>query len=443
MSSIGTDLLDLVDSIDLPIVVVGRGAVVTRFNAAAATILSLTQSDVGRPLRDARGLAGAVSDLEDLCEHVIRDGAALQRDVRAAGGSRFLLRIVPYTRRSNGEVAGAVLTLTNVTTLRASIEQAIHERENAKAIVNTVNHPLVVLDAALRVQTANRAFYETFQVSRQEPGIPFYTLGKAKWHSTEFRTRLEDVVAKEKPVEDIEVEVSLPSIGRRTLRLNARRLSQASHLAPMILLGIEDITERQRLEKALRDSEGRTRAVLAQALFGVAVTDLKGDFVEVNQAYCQITGYTEPELLAADLRSIIHPDDRDGNMTLVQQMLAGEIPGFVIEQRYVRKDRSFVWVRNAVSLVRDREGRPANIVALTYDLAERKRAEEASARLAAIVESSDDAIVGKTLGGIITSWNRAAERIFGYTAAEAVGQHISLIIPPERQAEEEGIVARL
>src|SRR5262249_42362788 len=74
---------------------------------------------------------------------------------------------------------------------------------------------------------------------------------------------------------------------------------------------------------------------------------------------------------------------------------------------------------------------------------DRKRAEEAQARLAAIVESSDDAIVSKTLDGVITSWNAGAERLFGYTAAEAVGQPITLIIPPERHGEEPAILERL
>ncbi|MEX2261186.1 MAG: PAS domain S-box protein [Bryobacteraceae bacterium] len=80
---------------------------------------------------------------------------------------------------------------------------------------------------------------------------------------------------------------------------------------------------------------------------------------------------------------------------------------------------------------------------LEAQLAERRHAEEVQARLAAIVDSSDDAIVGKTLEGIVTSWNQGAERLFGYTAAEATGQHITLIIPPDRRAEEEDVLARL
>jgi PAS domain S-box-containing protein len=93
--------------------------------------------------------------------------------------------------------------------------------------------------------------------------------------------------------------------------------------------------------------------------------------------------------------------------------------------------------------IRDARGRLIGAVNVFVDISDRKRAEEAQSRLGAIVESSDDAIIGKTLEGIIVSWNASAERIFGYTAEEAVGQSILLIIPPERQAEEGEILARL
>ncbi|HEY7387949.1 MAG TPA: PAS domain S-box protein [Bryobacteraceae bacterium] len=91
----------------------------------------------------------------------------------------------------------------------------------------------------------------------------------------------------------------------------------------------------------------------------------------------------------------------------------------------------------------DANGRLVGGVNMLIDITEQQRAGEAQARLAAIVSSSDDAIVSKTLDGVITSWNPGAEKIFGYTAAEAVGKTIYLIIPPERRSEEDGILARL
>jgi PAS domain S-box-containing protein len=108
-----------------------------------------------------------------------------------------------------------------------------------------------------------------------------------------------------------------------------------------------------------------------------------------------------------------------------------------------RLDGKRVWVMPYPTPVFDEEGNVAGGINMLVDITEHKLAEEAQARLAAIVDSSDDAIVGKTLEGIITSWNRGAERIFGFTAAEAIGQHITLIIPEEGWAQEEEVLNRL
>jgi len=89
------------------------------------------------------------------------------------------------------------------------------------------------------------------------------------------------------------------------------------------------------------------------------------------------------------------------------------------------------------------EGKPRQYVAIRADITERKRAEEVRERLAAVVNSSDDAIVGKTLDGTITAWNRGAEKVFGYSSSEAVGKPMAMLIPPERASEEPDILARI
>jgi two-component system CheB/CheR fusion protein len=237
----------LIDSIDLPIMVVARDCTVASFNQAAAIFFSLGPSDVGRSVCEIPVLSD-VKRVEELCGDAIERGASSQGEVRDATGSWFVLRIAPY-QGSDRQIAGAVLTLNNVTAVRASLEQAVYEREYAKAIINTVSDPLVVLDEDLHIQTANHAFYAVFQVSREESqGVRLDELGRADW-TTRLRALVKDSLSANDQFDAIEVEHEFPAIGRRTVLLDARRLSRQGNLGQMTLLSIHDITERKRAER--------------------------------------------------------------------------------------------------------------------------------------------------------------------------------------------------
>jgi PAS domain S-box-containing protein len=123
------------------------------------------------------------------------------------------------------------------------------------------------------------------------------------------------------------------------------------------------------------------REAFAHAAVGMAVTDLAGRFLQVNPAYCAITGYAEAELLATDFLALTHPDDRAENLRLRGQLLAGAISDFDIEKRCLRKDGAVVWMLNSVSLRRDGDGRPTHCMALCQDVSERRRAEQERDRL--------------------------------------------------------------
>ena len=198
--------MDVLDAIDLPVIVVSRNCTVTRVNRAAMTVLGLTISDIGRT---PGGVLAGVDNVDTVCAQVIADGAPCRLEMRD-GDRHFLIRIAPCIGADH-EIVGAALTATNVTAFRASIDQAIYEREYTKAILNTIIDPLVVLDMNLCVQTANRAFYAMFGFSRDETqGVPISALGNDVWKTSEAWESLKRTLSGDTEFPAFEMEREFP-----------------------------------------------------------------------------------------------------------------------------------------------------------------------------------------------------------------------------------------
>ncbi len=211
------------------------------------------------------------------------------------------------------KLVGSVLIFRDITERRKAERQVQDALQYAESIVNTVREPMLVLNGELRVQSANRSFYESFAVSPETTQRRLlHELGNGQWNIPTLLSLLENVIRTNAIVHDFEVELEHPGIGYRTMLLNARKFRRENH-TELILLAMDDITERKQVQKSER-------------------------------------------------------------------------------------------------------------------------------LLASVVESSNDAIVSKSLDGIIQSWNVAAERIFGYTSKQAIGRHISFLIPEGRANEEEQII---
>src|SRR6266850_1580026 len=169
---------------------------------------------------------------------------------------------------------------------------------------------------------------------------------------------------------------------------------------------------------------------------------LDGTITSWNPAAERLFGWTAAEAIGRHIMLIIPEDRRVEEEDVLARIRHGErVDHF--ETVRLTKDGRLVDMSITVSPVKDGAGRIVGASKVARDITERRKGEIAMRRLAAIVDSSDDVIVSKTLNGIITSWNPAAERLFGWTAAEAIGRHIMLIVPEDRRAEEEDVLARI
>jgi PAS domain S-box-containing protein len=170
--------------------------------------------------------------------------------------------------------------------------------------------------------------------------------------------------------------------------------------------------------------------------------DLNGIITSWNRAAEAMFGYTADEAIGQSIRMIIPPDRQSEEDTILHNIRSGR-PVTHFETLRQRKDGSLIPISLTVSPVRDEHGAIIGASKIARDISDRKQGELAMRRLAAVVTSSDDAIVTKTLEGIITSWNPGAERIFGYTEADAIGKSIRMLIPDELQGEEDVVLARI
>jgi PAS domain S-box-containing protein len=207
------------------------------------------------------------------------------------------------------------------------------------------------------------------------------------------------------------------------------------------------LAERERSAEAMRAERERLRITLASIGDAVISTDAEGRVTFLNAVAEALTGWPEAEAagrMLPDVFRIVNEHTREPvENPAVRALREGVIVGLANHTVLIARDGTERPIDDSAAPIRDGAGAPTGAVLVFRDVAERKRAEEARARLAAIVESSDDAIISKSLDGVIRSWNTGAERLFGYTPAEAVGRTVTLIVPPERLDEERLILDRL
>ena len=256
---VANDLVNVLESVQIPVIIVDQALRIRRFTPTAREISSLLPGDVGRSIDDVK-LKVKLDDLVDRVRETMEAVTPKEYEVQGFDGRWFRLHIRPY-RTSENRLDGAVLSFLDVDVLKRALQQAERARDYANSIVESVPMSLVVLDAGLRIVSANQPFYRSFVAQgNMTEASGLFELGAGALDVPALREAIERSLAAHVPFQNIEVHAVLPMSGPRVLIVAGRPIQDPSG-APMLLIAVEDITERRLLEA----SEKQARIEAEQA----------------------------------------------------------------------------------------------------------------------------------------------------------------------------------
>ena len=270
-------------------------------------------------------------------------------------------------------------------------------------IVETVREPLLVLDSDLRVLSANRSFYASFKVIPEETiGKLIYDLGNRQWDIPLLRTLLEEILPKNIKFDDYEVEHNFSGVGHKIMLLNARRILQQEKKSQMILLAIEDVTERKRIESELKEYEERFRRLFETTKDGLLLIDKPtGNIVNVNPAIVEMLGHHNEDFIGRKLHDVgLLKDIKDFKETFRELIQAG----FVNYEDVFAETKQGQLVNVDIHLV----DRAKFIQCNVRNITERKKLS------AQLLQSQKMEAIGHLVGGIAHDFNNILTAIIGY-----------------------------
>jgi PAS domain S-box-containing protein len=242
---------------------------------------------------------------------------------------------------------------------------------------------------------------------------------------------LKEALAGGKPYA-VEFRIMLRDGQIRRLKANALIVRDEAG-QPRHMIGINlDVTDIRQTEESLQASEKRFRGILEHAPIGMALVSLDGHWLDLNDAICDLIGYSKEELRQLTFQDVTHPEDLEQDLDYIRQLLDGSIRSYQMEKRYIRKDRQIVWVLLTVTLMRDEHNAPMYFISQIEDITQRRlsesRLQDTLALKSAMLSSSNLSIIATNTDGVIVSFNQAAQRMLQYEEEEVVGQCTLMIL---------------
>lgn len=401
------DLNNLLSSSGIATLFLDRSLNIMRFTPATRELFNVTASDVGRPfsnieskLDDPALLTDAASVLEDL--------KPLETQVQAGGNKWFIRRILPY-QTHDLKIEGVVITFADVTDLKALQQSTQSAQKFAEAIVSTVREPMLVLNKDLLVVKASLSFLKTFQTTTEETeGKALFEIQDRQWAQSTLRDLLERVLPDKTSVEGHEIKVNVAKDDIRTMLVNARAVLDDQNSRTLILLALEDVTDRIEIERGLKDREARLRAILDAAPEAIITADDNGIVTSYSPSAKTILGFRAEEVVGQNVSMLMpapHREKHDGYMSHYMHTGEKRIIGTGRELTACHKDGSDVPIRLTVAEWWIDGKR--NFTGILHDLTEDMKRRDALQR-AQKMEA-----VGQLTGGLAHDFNNLLTVIIG------------------------------
>lgn len=412
-----SDLQNLYSSTEVATIFLDRELKLAKFTPAATTLFHFIDSDVGRPLSDLAPRFAGTDLLSDVKE-VLRALVPVEREIRA-GDAWFILRVLPY-RTLDDVIAGAVITFADVTKLKRA-QAALKERERLLNDVIEGSPSLVYLkDMQGRFLAVNKRLEGLLGLTREQlkGKTDFDVLPKDK--AEYYREHDRRVAELREPLE-IE-EVADFRDGRHVFLASKFPLLDAEGHVYGVGSISHDITERKRVEDALRESERRSRLLFESTSDGAWIHTLDGIIREVNNAYCELSGYTREELVGMPVGKLEAKESSEGITAYVDRVIAQGGHGR-FESKHRRKDGSVVDVDITTAYL---DGGDDRIAIFTREITERKRAEEqlreSEERLRSLAESVPSVLMRYDRQFRVLYLSSQSESVTGVPVAEFLGK---------------------